>query len=205
MDYPSKEFEGMRFNVNTEQPVLEAFPELLNYEEIAGFVRKENSDKLIRWAFLVYDRKSPYYKDFKSDIMQRKYKVAFALGFPKQDNALMPDMVDIINGKDNAVNELILCCCWMMHSYKYALLEALHGGYLENLKKIRDGDMKLTEEKVVYDQLKKIEQLNDELLAEDRNQYLRETSFRYLETRRIYELAPEHIAKKITAGKSPTI
>lgn len=119
----NNDFDNMRYNL-MEIPdgltVLEHFTELAVHEELQQDVTGLDNDKCIRYALLLVDKHSPITSIGDWDKMQEK---ALTLaGFTKKKDGKWPrNLLKLIRGQNDKVNDIINCLFVIYNDHTYEL------------------------------------------------------------------------------------
>ena len=203
-EYTPNDFVEMKFNVNDIEfniPILKAFPVLQNYSEFKIELEADlDINKVLRWVFLCYDRKSPFLREVS--INQRKLKAAIFAGFKtNSDGRFDEDVEAMLKGRNHEVNAMVIRFAWLFNNHLYLLLVAkTEFLYQFAIRMTTDITMKPKDANEADEVVNTITEISDKLLMMDNNTNLKEDLFQYIEDERL-ELTPEAIARRKEQGK----
>lgn len=195
--FADREFDKMMFNVNRiphNRSIIKAFSLMSKVPEfkkpISGGLEK---NRVLRYIAFMYDKNSPFRRRFP-DIMKRKIECAMHAGYKLEEGGIFSVSVeDMILGKNNAVNCIMVAFVRLHRNVKYSYLVSIEESFFFLMEEIARGEMKnLARLKEIQEE---IENTILEMLNEDDNPAAKEAIFKYIEEERL-NLRPEDIARK---------
>ena len=179
--------------------VLKKYPELM---PIFGKYLKEDRELIFKYIIAYYNEKSPVRAE--QDIVARKKLAASVAGFKPDSRGKFPAVVeDILVGKNNDVNKLIIDYCYSQNTSKFTLLAVYEQGlYIEMLNLVSMGFNKDTSKKV-KEIIEDIDLLQNEILSGHRILKDLVQALSSVTEKIKLELQPEEIADKIKKGEKP--
>ncbi len=201
-EFSESDYISMLCNVNEHKPdkgdYLQIFPDLRLYDEFsAPLTEPMDRNMIIAWIALVYDHESPFRKKY-FDLDERKLRAAKEAGFELNSQGKYDDyLLDIFNGKDNAVVEMIIVYCKLHASTAYSYYVMLEALFYNNLKKAVTGEdankMKMSEVKLIQSEMSVAQR---ELLAHDSNKNIEKALYRRIGREKV-DFSPEAMAGRI--------
>ena len=120
-----KDFRDLLFPImeKGKGAILDRIPELKNAFHFKKYTLSLEKDAIIRYIFLVYDKRSPLQKS--SDPLKRKTMAAAYAGWEANDDGLFSDEVDkVMKCQNSAVNAMIVAFVRMFNDPRWTTLVA---------------------------------------------------------------------------------
>lgn len=195
-------FKGLLFPVfdlPRGAKLLERFPGISQWPEFRAPTRYDAS-MLIRYIVAAYDKNG--LRVYESNATKRKKLAAELAGFPMKANGDPQDEVmEILDGKDATINQMIVRYCKMQRGANYAVLVGMEEVFYGILQKMLGReDISQKEATMFEDYEKKIELRAIEFLNGDKSKDLRDDLFELVEYEKL-ELRPEDIAERLRQGR----
>jgi hypothetical protein len=204
-----KDLTRLPFPVDQNIDYRETFSSLNNYPRLRKVITddpekglKVNFDKFFKYVVLIYTTNTPLLqiKDYKEQRMS-------ALELAGLD-FINPDIQNILMGKSQVANGIVLSYCQMMKSFKWSKLCGFRDAFYVQFERLISGQ---TESGERTDQLidniekleKNIEVLIDEFLNHDKSPELIDFVMQAVEDVK-NDIRPEYIADMLHQGIDPT-
>jgi len=179
-------------------PKLEKWEEFHNPEEKKPWsIQKKN--KIFRYIVLMYDKESPFRVKIDS-LTRRKVEVSKYVKLIADAKNVPEDVMEIIQGKNERVNKMVIAYARMHRNSLYSLILGLEKQFYGDLLKI-EGNTK--SDSNISDTQKKLEEKTIEFLNQDNTPLLQDELFAYIEEQRLSLWRPEGIAESISKGEDP--
>lgn len=160
--------------------IFTAFPKLLDYEEFCGRLPAQLPiNKVFKFIVYTYDEKSPFVLQI-DDLIQRKKEAVQAAGFIATDNRFPEAVNDMLNCKNERVNEMIIRYCRLQGKDFTNLMASQEAFYqinvqlLSNIKTDNDDAVEVAKKKAALD--KAADEFNERLDEKARRFLTQETA-----------------------------
>jgi len=203
-EFHVREFNSMLFNpiqVPDGADVLKLYKDLAKYKEFKLNPGEGiDKNKVLLYIFSMYDLHSPYRKKY-DDVRKRKIAIAHDVKFPMDEEGRFASPIeDLLQGKNEKVNRMIVAYVRMHRNFKYSYLVSLEASYYGMLEGVIAGDN--TKVKTIKEAQEELEETLMDVLAGDNNIETRKELLQYMEDERL-GLRPEDIAQKMRDGRKP--
>lgn len=195
--FANNEFDKMMFNVYRvphNRSVLKSFATLSKLPELRRRIYTGlDKNKVLRYICFMYDKNSPLRKRFPN-IMKRKIESARLAGFNLEEGGIFAENIeDMLSGKNNSVNNMIVSIVRAHRNVKYSYLVSIEESFYFMMEEVVGGEMKNMGR--LKDVQNEIEETVLEMMNEDDNPLIKEELFKYMEEERL-NLRPEDIARQ---------
>jgi len=206
------DFEGMMVNpfailksenIFTDFALLDLHPEFK-----LPIPEKLILNRVIAFIACVYDMKSPL--QTIDDVIRKKGEAAELCSFNKVstgDNKYMIEYMDIIQGKNDVINKMIIAYCRMQGSHEWTQLCVYNDKFYEMILQLKDltdpSEQKVTMANIQFIK-KSFDEVKSDFLAHDTNKYLDKAVTDTIEFETL-NLRPEHIAALMQKKDSDTL
>ena len=181
--FKSQDFKDILYPVHTLKKgvdIFTAFPKLLDYEEFCGRLPAQLPiNKVFKFIVYTYDEKSPFVLQI-DDLIQRKKEAVQAAGFIATDNRFPEAVNDMLNCKNERVNEMIIRYCRLQGKDFTNLMASQEAFYqinvqlLSNIKTDNDDAVEVAKKKAALD--KAADEFNERLDEKARRFLTQETA-----------------------------
>lgn len=196
-------FNGLMFPVfdlPESANLLDKFPSLAQWREF-HVPSRHNINKVIRYIVAMYDKNGLIVMEQNGS--RRKTAALELAGWKRQSDTgeFRSDVIDIIDGKNEAINNMIVRYCKLQRSNKYSVIVGMSEMFYSILRKTVSGETVSPAELGKFEQLEKtLDERMVQFLNNDASKDLREDAFAIIELEKL-DLNPEEIAVKLKEGK----
>jgi hypothetical protein len=196
-EFSDKEFRKLLLNVqahNKDADIFRLFP-ILNKYPIFHSDCKLNINYVIRYIVFAFDRNSPL--NSIDEIAERRIKAASLAGFSVNDKGqFSPVTANMIKGKNQVVNLMIIQFCIMLGDDEWTALIAFQEAFKNQVEKLMSGDdtEKTKEVRANVSNLKEdIRTTKEKLLNKNMDSLLEADLYTYTESKKLM-ISPEEYA-----------
>lgn len=199
-EYSDREFSKLYLPVHKnhkDSDIFRLFPILLHYDVFKG-VTGLNVNYVIRYIVFGFDRNSPLNEI--DDIVERRMRCIHLAGFATGDKGqYRNEILDMVRGKNQAVNMMIIQYAIMQGNYDYTTLIAFEESFKNQSEKLMDKSIKDNEKtKELIDNVSKlrgnIKEVKDMLLNNNIDSLLEKDLYVFAESKKL-KITPEDYAK----------
>lgn len=181
------------------EELKEKIPEFNNYQG------KVNELSVFRWVVLLYDIKTPLRREIE-DYYARLYTVASIVGFPKSKNEFKQDAEEIILGRNDTVNDMIVSYIAYMGVPEFQYLMAYQALFASEHAKVLRGKGGKDSDKILESASSKVTKFTRDIFGSgDYDEYSqrRQALYQKIERSKL-DLKPEKIIRRmVDEGKLP--
>lgn len=181
------------------EDLKEKIPEFNEYEgKIAEL-------SVFRWVVLLYDMRTPLLREI-DDYYVRLYTVASMVGFPKTKDEFLPEAEEIVIGKNDSVNNMIVAYTAYMGVPEFQYLMAYQALFASEYVKVLKGKGGKDSDKILENASGKVTKFTRAIFGSgDYDEYSQRRQALYQKVERSkLELRPEKIIRRLMEdGKLP--
>ncbi len=196
-------FKGLMFDVFSgpkDSNLMQRFPQLSLYPEFREAEKMQilKINDVIRYIVAVYDKRG--LRVYEESIQKRKKIACEMVGWKNANGTIKSSAQDAMDGKNIAVNRMIIRYMKIHKNIKYTSLVALEESYFNLVAKMMDPEAIKSADHTLFKNLESdIEQRVTEFFSGDSSKSLYGDLIDEIEMDKL-ELRPEDIAKRIRDG-----
>jgi len=196
-NFADRDFSKLMYNPRTiaaDKSIVRKYPQLGKLPSWRMQITTMDKQKVFRYIIYMYDRNSPFRTKF-NDLNKRRIEAAKEAGFRLTQGVFPEDVEEMLKGKMDKINRMIVDFVRHHRSYKYSYLVANEESFYRIMQQVLNGETKQIAD---MDRLgKQLEETLTEMLNEDNNPIIQDAVLRYIEEERVSEkFRPEAIAEK---------
>ena len=210
-DFRDSDFSGMFLRMDHHEfgeDIMREFPILAGYKIFYHKLEKElPRENIIQYIGLSFDKGSPFLKKY-NDVIERRFWAAIQAGFQLDNNRFHPLVEDMLRGKNQDVNFMIIQYCLLQGDEDYVTFVAYNEALKSQLTKLinieADKDASDKSVKDITDNVKKlrgeISELRRAMFFTEEDRLLNGDLYDFMEAKGL-GISPEAYAAKKTASK----